>query len=97
MATNSFLQQLMGNGRQPTYTQPTAGLILDAEGRVSVDPTTGLNIPKKDRRKAGAFAANPMGITPGNALNFNVPQWTPTGATGGGLGANLMKILGGAK
>lgn len=96
---NNFLQMLLQGGGFPEgmFQKPGAGIKANEDGMITVDPLTGLPIKEKKQRSLKGFLRNPRGITPGNALNFDVPQWNPTGSSGGGLGASLARILGGAK
>lgn len=101
MAQN-FLQMLLngtiGQGMLNApiqYNSAKQGFVLDKDGRIAVDPVTGLNVKKKDRRKFESLLQNPQGITAANALNQNVPKFSSS--FGGGLGSNLGSILGGAK
>ena len=85
-----------GIGQTPQLTKKKTGLKLDNKKRIKVNPDTGEKIKPKDRIKFKQFNRNPFGITPGNSLNFNVPNILTGENLGQGVG-NLGAILGQAK
>jgi len=95
---SSFLQNILSGGstigQNPIFTKKKSGLKLDKDKKIKVDPITGEKIKKKDRISFKRFKRNPFGITPGNSLNFNIPNIL-TGANipgGSGLGQIINSV-----
>lgn len=95
---NPFIDSILSGGatlgQSPMFTKKKTGLKLDKDNKIKVDPETGEKIAKKDRIKFKRFKRNPFGITPGNSLNFNVPNILTGQNLGQGAGPNLGSIIG---
>ena len=96
-AQGSFLQNILSGGStigsSPVFTKKKAGLDLDKDGEIKVDPITGEKIKKEDRIPFKKFKRNPLQIGPATSLNMNIPNIL-TGQNLAGA-PNLGAIIGG--
>ena len=94
---SSFLDSLRSGGASlgtPSFTKKKSDFEISKSGKIKVDPITGEKIKPKDRKSWKSFKRNPLGITPTNSLDMNIPNLL-TGENISGLGGvnNILSQL----